>query len=94
MRLVLLLFALAGLLILAVWGSLSVWQSMGDVAMPAAGLASLLGGVLVTFVVGVGLMALVFYSSRRGHDQAAADSTGEIGRVGDPAMPENRRQSG
>ncbi len=94
MRLIVLLTVLVGLLIVAVWGSLTMWQSMGEVDLPAAGLASLLGGVLATFVVGVGLMALLFYSSRRGHDQAASDSAGEIGRAGGPGSPESRRRRG
>ena len=94
MRLIVLLTVLVGLLIVAVWGSLTMWQSMGEVDLPAAGLASLLGGVLATFVVGVGLMALLFYSSRRGHDQAASDSAGKIGRVGGPTSSESRRRRG
>ena len=91
MRFLVLLFGLAGLLVLAVWGSLAMWRSMGDVAMPAAGMASLVGGVLATFVVGVGLMALVFYSSRRGHDQAAADGASRIDQVGGPALGKTGR---
>jgi uncharacterized membrane protein YidH (DUF202 family) len=37
--------------------------------MPSAGYVALGFGALITVLVGVGLMALVFYSSRRGYDE-------------------------
>ncbi|MBN8976005.1 MAG: hypothetical protein J0I08_05970 [Rhizobiales bacterium] len=40
----------------------------GSEPMPAAGVIALLAGVTVSLIVGVGLMALVFYSSRHGYD--------------------------
>jgi hypothetical protein len=36
--------------------------------MPTEGYIALVAGVTVSVVVGVGLMALVFYSSRHGYD--------------------------
>jgi hypothetical protein len=40
-----------------------------DLPMSAAGYGAMIAGVIVTLVVGIGLMALIFYSSRRGYDQ-------------------------
>lgn len=39
--------------------------------MPEQGWIALTLGVVVSLIVGIGLMALVFYSSRRGYDDAA-----------------------
>jgi hypothetical protein len=47
------------------------WMSLGDVAMSAAGYIALGLGVVATVAVGVGLMALVFYSNRQGFDDRA-----------------------
>ncbi|MBL27497.1 MAG: hypothetical protein CMM50_08110 [Rhodospirillaceae bacterium] len=56
--------ALAG----ASWFGLHVWTTMGDVSISVHGYIALGLGVLITTLLGVGLMALVFYSARRGHD--------------------------
>ena len=42
-----------------------------DTKVPEAGYAALALGVVFSLVVGVGLMALVFYSSRKGYDEPA-----------------------
>jgi len=47
----------------------SVWTGLGDTGMSAAGWAALVLGVVVTLALGIGLMALVFISSRRGFDE-------------------------
>ena len=39
--------------------------------MPSIGYVAMAAGVLFSFVVGVGLMTLVFYSSRAGYDEPA-----------------------
>lgn len=44
------------------------WNRIGAVGIPPIGWAFLIAGVVVTTVVGGGLMALVFYSSRKGRD--------------------------
>jgi hypothetical protein len=36
--------------------------------MPLSGWLAMILGIVFTLVIGVGLMALVFYSSRKGHD--------------------------
>ena len=44
------------------------WTST-DTNVPASGYVALVLGVVFSLVVGVGLMALVFYSSRKGYDE-------------------------
>jgi hypothetical protein len=67
----LLLAALLGMLVavifIAVWG----WMSAAGTDVPAAGYLAMAFGVVVSLVVGIGLMALVFYSSRAGYDEPA-----------------------
>ena len=46
-------------------------QSQGGQAMTGNGVAALIIGAVATLLVGGGLMALVFVSSRRGYDDAA-----------------------
>jgi hypothetical protein len=48
------------------------WIQMGDVEMSGGGILAMIGGVLVSLAVGIGLMALVFYSNRSGHDDDAS----------------------
>ncbi len=63
------LVALAIFLAWAVWYAVHAWLALSGVAMSAMGWLFLVLGVLVTLVVGGGLMALVFYSSRHHYDQ-------------------------
>ena len=46
------------------------WESAGDVVMPTWDWLMMGLGIFFTVVVGGGLMALVFYSSRAGYDEA------------------------
>jgi peptidoglycan/LPS O-acetylase OafA/YrhL len=43
------------------------YSGLGD--MPAAGWVAMIAGVVFSFLIGIGLMALLFYSSRRGYDE-------------------------
>lgn len=45
-----------------------VWTT-SDTSMPTSGYLAMTLGVIFSLVVGVGLMALIFYSSRRGYDE-------------------------
>lgn len=45
--------------------------AMEDASVPTSGYVAMAIGVVFSLVVGVGLMALVFYSSRRGYDEPA-----------------------
>jgi hypothetical protein len=46
------------------------WTST-DTDVPTSGYVAMALGVIFSLVVGVGLMALIFYSSRKGYDEAA-----------------------
>jgi hypothetical protein len=59
---------LAGFLIVALLYALHTWNALAGVAMPASGWVFMILGAVLTFACGAGLMALVFYSSRRGKD--------------------------
>ena len=45
------------------------WTSVGDVEMSASGYAAIAAGVILSLLVGCGLMALIFYSHRHGYDE-------------------------
>jgi hypothetical protein len=68
MKIPLLITVLLGLLAVTIALSFYVWWQLGDVDMSAHGIAALVLGALATLALGVGLMFLVFYSSRHGHD--------------------------
>ncbi|MBR0815289.1 hypothetical protein JQ544_27420 [Bradyrhizobium diazoefficiens] len=58
---------LAALLVLATWYSLAVWQEAPS--MPFYRNAILAGAAILMLVSGGGLIALMFYSRRRGYDE-------------------------
>jgi len=60
--------ALLALLALAVYGAHRTWVELESVSISTNGMIALGLGVLATLVLGVGLMFLVFYSSRHGYD--------------------------
>jgi hypothetical protein len=64
----LILIGLFGLLAASVWFVVVAWTRLGGGGIPAYGYAAIAGGVLLSLIVGGGLMALVFYSSRHGYD--------------------------
>ena len=47
----------------------SLWIGIGDTQISAGGWLAMIAGILVTLGLGVGLMSLVFISSRRGYDE-------------------------
>ena len=65
---ILVVLALFALLAAAVWFAVTAWERLGGGPIPGYGYVAIAGGVLVSLVVGGGLMALVFYSSRHGYD--------------------------
>ncbi len=62
---------LLGLLALSSLFGYWVWSELGEVEMSHHGWIALGLGVAFTILVGVGLMALVFISHRRGYDDRA-----------------------
>ena len=49
------------------------WTGIGDSGIDANGWIALVLGVLATLGLGIGLMALVFISNRRGYDEPPED---------------------
>ncbi|HEX3342464.1 MAG TPA: hypothetical protein VHT68_25190 [Pseudolabrys sp.] len=60
--------ALVALLALSVWFAAYAWTHLGGDPLPTYGYVAIAGGVVISLVVGGGLMALAFYSSRHGYD--------------------------
>lgn len=71
MRNFLIAAGLFGLLALAVVAGIIGWTDLGIVEISPIGWLAMIGGVLLSLMVGGGLMALVFYSARSGHDDKA-----------------------
>ena len=63
---------LLALLAASIWYAWGLWNAVDAPDMPAGLYAAMILGVLFSIVVGCGLMALVFYSSRRGYDERAS----------------------
>lgn len=55
----------------AVWLAFEGWNLHGDVQMSGHAWAAMILGVVFSLALGLGLMGLVFYSSRKGYDQPA-----------------------
>jgi hypothetical protein len=64
-----LIASLLALLALTVGWGISVWNTGDEVAISGHGYAAMTLGIVFSFVVGIGLMSLVFYSSRKGYDR-------------------------
>ncbi len=50
------------------------WAVLGTSAMSAQGYVALALGIVATLGLGIGLMALVFFSNRQGYDERAGRS--------------------
>jgi NADH:ubiquinone oxidoreductase subunit 5 (subunit L)/multisubunit Na+/H+ antiporter MnhA subunit len=68
------LSVLLGLLILAALTGFWAWRQVGDVEIGMHGWIALGLGAVLTFLVGAGLMALMFFSERRGYDDRAHEA--------------------
>jgi hypothetical protein len=60
---------LVALLLWSGWYAVTAWNAMSGVKISVLGWIFMSLGAVVTFLVGAGLMALVFYSSRHGMDR-------------------------
>ena len=52
-----------------------VWSALDGVTMSVHGYIALAAGVILSLLVGGGLMALVFFSARRGYDDIDEHTT-------------------
>ena len=66
-----LIAAMLAILVGAIYVGYAGWTHGEDPDMPASAYLALALGTLFSIAVGSGLMALVFYSSRKGYDDAA-----------------------
>jgi hypothetical protein len=68
---------LFALLVAALWFAIASWVRIGSVSdtpdIPLWGWLAIGGGVMFSLLLGGGLMALMFYSSRRGYDDVGDD---------------------
>jgi hypothetical protein len=71
--LIALLVALFGILIAAAWLVVRTWIAASASPMSTNGYIAMTLGIVLSLVVGCGLMGLVFYSSRYGYDDEAYD---------------------
>ncbi|MBK1668613.1 hypothetical protein CKO28_11285 [Rhodovibrio sodomensis] len=64
---------LCALAVLAAVGGLSayIWVAMGDVTISWMGLLAMGLGVVFSLGLGIGLMALVYFSNKHGYDDEA-----------------------
>jgi len=77
MRKLLILVPLIALLAVSVWFAIYAWGALEGPPIPAEGRVAMGLGIFFSLVVGCGLMALVFYSSRHGYDEAPRYDSGE-----------------
>ncbi len=68
----LLILALGAILAAAIHFALQVWASYEDVVISSSGTIFMVMGIVLSLAVGGGLMALVFYSRRKGFDDDTA----------------------
>lgn len=68
MRTAVLVVLLFVVLAVAVFAGIYLWSSLGEVDISLHGVVALALGCLLSLALGGGLMFLVFYSNRRGHD--------------------------
>ena len=68
MRKLAIMVPLFALLAAALWFAGAAWIHLDAGAIPFYGYLAIIGGALMSILVGGGLMALIFYSSRHGYD--------------------------
>jgi hypothetical protein len=71
MRKLLILVPLVALLAGSVWFAVHSWTAIEGPPIPPEGQFAMGLGIVFSLIVGCGLMALLFYSSRHGYDDAA-----------------------
>ena len=65
------------------------WTLGNGTDVPTSGYAAMAFGVIISLAVGFGLMALVFYSSRKGYDEPPVLIVPENDSVGSKDVPES-----
>jgi len=88
MKATILIVVMAAGLVAAGAIALNLWLDLEGVSLGFHGWLALGLGVLLSLAVGIGLMTLVFLSSRRGYDDDAGGAP-DAGAVPDPGRPED-----
>jgi len=76
MRALAFIIPLFAILAASVWWAVGLWSSVEGPPMPVGGYVAMWLGIAFSFVIGSGLMILMFYSSRRGYDESASGDAG------------------
>src|ERR1700675_3078161 len=66
------------------------WTLGNGTDVPTSGYAAMAFGVVISLAVGFGLMALIFYSSRKGYDEPPVLIAPENDSVGSKDVPETK----
>jgi membrane-bound ClpP family serine protease len=90
MKRFLLIAGLGGLLLVGIGIAILMATDVIGAGISAHGFIAMTLGVVLTVALGVGLMALVFYSNSRGHDQRVEDEARRRGSGRD--KPEENRE--
>lgn len=85
------ILAVLGLLVVTVVWAASAWSIGNDIEMGKHGSIALGLGTFFSLLIGCGLMTLMFYSSRSGHDDAADPFRHKEGQHVDRAQNDNDR---
>ena len=64
-------FSVVGLV--TVFSGFYIWQMLGPISLSIHGWLAIIAGVVGSFLLGGGLMALSFYSAKSGHDDKVAE---------------------
>ena len=64
-------FLVVGVVI--VFSGFYIWQMLGPISLSIHGWLAIIAGVVGSFLLGCGLMALSFYSAKSGHDTKVAE---------------------
>ena len=64
-------FSVVGLV--AVFSGFYIWQMLGPISLSIHGWFAIIAGIVGSFLLGCGLMALSFYSAKSGHDAKVAE---------------------
>jgi len=71
MRTAIIVAVLLGLLAASIGVAVWAWQAVGEAGISWHGMIALWLGAALTFLVGAGLMALLFFGRRLGYDERA-----------------------
>jgi len=69
MKKIIIIFSFILVLLISIFFSFKLWFNMGFVDISANGILAITFCIIVSLILGIGLMTLVFFSSRFGFDE-------------------------